>query len=528
MIEIRLVLGLLVAATALAYIARRIGIAYPIALTLGGLALGLVPNLPRVELPPELVFLLFLPPVLFAAGYTTPARDFKANLQPIAFLAVGLVLFTTVCVALVAAWLVPEMELPAAFALGAIVAPPDAVAATAIFRRLGVPRKVVTILEGESLVNDATALTAYRFAVLAAVSGTFSLGQAAISFVVISVGGIAIGVVVGWLLTEAWRRTQDPTLEIIISLLAPIAAYLPAEQLGVSGVLATVTAGLMAGRAGARVLSSEARLLGRGVWNVVIFLVNGLAFILIGLQLPAILGEQSGRSGVELLGLGAAISLVVIVTRLAWVIVTGRLRLVMARRRVGTGALEVHPSTRTPLVAGWAGMRGVVSLAAALSLPLTLGNGEPFPERNLILFLTFVVILVTLVGQGLSLPMLIRRLRLVEDGGAEREETRARQAAGEAALNVLAELELRWPGHRELVDQLRSQYEHRASHVETNGHGPADEQETELYEHRQIRRAVIDAEREAVILLRDDGVISDAVLRVIERDLDLEELRMEA
>jgi CPA1 family monovalent cation:H+ antiporter len=291
--EIRLVLGLLVAATALAYIARRVGISYPIALTLGGLALGLVPNLPRVELPPELVFLLFLPPVLFAAGYLTPARDFKANLQPIAFLAVGLVLFTTVCVALVVSALVPGMGLPAAFALGAIVAPPDAVAATAIFRRLGVPRKVVTILEGESLVNDATALTAYRFAVLAAVTGAFSLGEAAISFLGISVGGIAIGLVVGRLITEAWRRTQDPTLEIIISLLAPIAAYLPAEQLGVSGVLATVTAGLMAGRASARVLSSEARLLGLGVWNVVLFLVNGLAFILIGLPSSRVARRRS-------------------------------------------------------------------------------------------------------------------------------------------------------------------------------------------------------------------------------------------
>jgi CPA1 family monovalent cation:H+ antiporter len=527
--EIRLVLGLLVAATALAYLARRVGIAYPIALTLGGLALGLVPGLPRVELPPEIVFLLFLPPVRFAAGYNTPARDFKANLQPIAFLAVGLVLFTTVCVALVAVALVPEMGLPAAFALGAIVAPPDAVAATAIFRRLGVPRKVVTILEGESLVNDATALTAYRFAVVAAVTGAFSLGQAATSFVVISAGGIAIGLVVGWLLTQAWRRTQDATLEIVISFLAPIAAYLPAEQLGVSGVLATVTAGIVAGRAGARVLSSEARLIGRGVWSVAIFLVNGLAFILIGLQLPAILGEQTGRSWVELLRLGIAISVVVVVTRLVWVAATGKLRLLMERRqRRESGAEVAHPAPRNALVAAWAGMRGVVSLAAALSLPLTLGNGEPFPERDLILFLTFVVILVTLVGQGLTLPLLIRRLGLMEDAGAEREETHARQAAGEAALNVLAELELRWPGHRELVDQLRSQYEHRASHVETDGHGPVDEQETELYEHRQIRRAVIDAEREAVIVLRDDGIISDAVLRVIERDLDLEELRMEA
>ena len=316
---IQLVLGLFVVAVALAFIARRIGVAYPILLVIGGLVLGFVPGVPPITLAPDLVFLLLLPPILFGAGYSTPIRDFKANARPIALLAVGLVLFTTVVVGLVTKALVPEMPLAAAFALGAIVAPPDAVAATAIFRRLGVPRRIVTILEGESLVNDATALIAYRFAVMAAVSGLFSPAEAGVSFVWVALGGVAVGVIVGVVLTEAWRRTTDPTLEIMLSLLAPFAAYLPAQSIGVSGVLAAVVAGLIAGRRAARALSPDARLLGRGVWDIVDFMINGFAFMLIGLQLPAILSNLAPRTAPQLIGLGVAISLTVILVRILWV-----------------------------------------------------------------------------------------------------------------------------------------------------------------------------------------------------------------
>ena len=265
---IELVLLLLVIAVALAFVARRIGVAYPIVLVLGGLALGLVlaavPNPPSVELPPEVVFILFLPPILFGAGYFTPIRDFKANLRPIGLLAVGLVLFTTVVVGVVAHALRPELGWAAAFAFGAIVAPPDAVAATAIFRRLGVAPRIVTILEGESLINDATALILYRAAIAALVPGAFSVIQAGAGFVLAATGGIAIGLLVGFALTYLWRRISDPTLEIVISLLVPFAAYLPAAALGVSGVLAVVTAGIIAGRHAARVLSPNARLMGTG------------------------------------------------------------------------------------------------------------------------------------------------------------------------------------------------------------------------------------------------------------------------
>ena len=322
---IELVMLLLVVATGLAYVGRRIGVAYPILLVLGGLVLGalgfaLAPDLlAEVQLEPDLVFLLFLPPILFGSGFSTPIRDLKANARPVALLAIGLVLFSTVVVGLLVGVLIPELRGGPAFALGAIVAPPDAVAATAILRRLGVPPRIVTILEGESLVNDGSALIAYRFAVAVAMGGAFSLLDASVSFVVVGIGGIIVGAVVGILVTSAWRRTGDPTLEIVLSLLAPLTAYLAAETLGLSGVLSTVTAGLIAGRKAARVLSPDGRLSGQGVWAVLIFLINSFVFMLIGLQLPIVLRGLSTRSASELIGLGAIVSVTVIVARIVWV-----------------------------------------------------------------------------------------------------------------------------------------------------------------------------------------------------------------
>lgn len=515
---IHLVLLLLVVATALAYLARRIGVPYPILLVLGGLVLGLVPGLPVVELEPELVFLLFLPPILFGAGFATPIRDFKANMRPILLLAVGLVLFTTLVVGVVVHALVPDMGWAAAFALGAIVAPPDSVAATAIFQRLGVPQRIVTILEGESLINDASALTAYRFAVAAALTGSFSLVEAGVSFVILGLGGIAVGIVVAALVTASWRRTGDPLLEIVVSLLAPVTAYLSAELLSTSGVLAAVTAGLIVGRTASRALSSEARLIGRGVWNVVIFLINGFVFILIGLQLPAVVAELE-RPLSEALGIALVVSLVVVVSRIVWVYPASYLpRWLSPSLR----ARDPYPPWQAVFVVSWAGLRGVVSLAAALAL---VGD---FPERNLIIFITFVVILVTLVGQGLSLPWLARTLGVTSAAGTNGEEATARARATEAGLARLAELEREYPDHVPLVRELRERYDHRASHEWQHQDGPRDEEELELLEHRRIRRSLLDAERDAVIQLRDDGVIGDEVLRVLERDFDLEELRMEA
>jgi monovalent cation/hydrogen antiporter len=484
--------------------------------------LGFLPGLPAIELDPDLVFLLLLPPILFGAGFSTPIRDFKANARPIALLAIGLVIFTTVVVGVVAQAVIPGLPAAAAFGLGAIVAPPDAVAATAVFRRLGVPPRVVTILEGESLVNDASAIILYRFAIAAAAGVAFSLAGAGVAFVVVGAGGILVGAVVGLVVTEAWRRTSDPTLEIMVSLLAPFAAYLPAEALGVSGVLATVVAGLIAGRRAARTLSPQARLMGQGVWNIVIYTINGFAFMLIGLQLPAITRELSAYTTTELVTWALVISATVIVARIAWVFPATYLpRWLSGKIR----ARDPAPPWKAVFVVSWAGMRGAVSLAAALALPLT---PTPFPERDLVIFLTFCVIVATLVGQGLSLPFVVRTLGVMAVTGPDAEEGRARLAATEAALNRLADLEVEYPTHKELIDNLRSRYEHEARHAGPDGDGPRDEEELELLEHKEIRDAVLEAELDAVIGLRDDGVIGDEVLARIQRDLDLESLRSSA
>lgn len=525
--EIELVLALLVAVAALAPLARATQVPYPILLVVGGLLLALIPAVPKVELGPDLVFLLFLPPLLYIAAFDTSIRDVRANLRPILSLAVGLVLATTAAVAVVVHALLPGLGWPAAFALGAIVSPPDAVAATAIFRGLGVPRRLVTVLEGESLFNDATALVAYQAALAATATATFSAPEAGLRFGIVGVGGVLVGLAVGRVI--AWLRghLDDPAVEITVSLLTPFAAYLPAEWIGVSGVLATVTAGLCVGWWAPRIMEPETRLRGRAVWDMVIFLLNGLVFILIGLQLSTILPALASRSLPFLVGLGLLISLVALLVRLGWVFVAAYLprSLAPARHRDGPA-----PPWQALVVVGWAGMRGVVSLATALALPLAM------PERPLLLFLTFCVILVTLVGQGLSLPWLVRALRVVDDGAGEHQELHARAVATQAAAARIEKLAAEWPTHLPLIDTLRAQYAHRVSHIGagvTDGAGRHEllddaAAEQELLEHRLIRRAVIDAERSAVLDLRRRGEINDEAWRRLERDLDLEALRMEA
>jgi monovalent cation/hydrogen antiporter len=520
-LAIELLFALLLAATFLAVVARKAGIPYPILLVLGGLAIGFIPNLPTVELAPDLVFLLFLPPILFAAGYFTSIRELKAFRRPILLLAIGLVTFTTLVVGAVTKALVPELPWAAAFALGAIVAPPDAAAATTIFQRLGVPRRTVTILEGESLLNDATALVLYRLAVVAAAGGSVSLVDAGQTFVVAAVGGIALGIVVGWITTKAVSRIDDPVFSVVVTFLAPLAAYLPAAQLELSGVLASVAAGIYVGRDAPRLLSSAVRVSGVAAWQILLFLINGTVFILLGLQLPGILAGLEDFSAGQLIGLAVAVSLATILARLVWVFPAAYIPRWL---NAGIREHEPRPTERNVFIVAWAGMRGVVSLAAALALPLT------FPERNLVIFLTFAVILATLVGQGLSLPLLIRALGIDDgDGAGQREEAYARYVTSEAALERLDGLATEWPGHLELIDRLRAQYEDRTRHAVSAKHPEQRDEaaEQELIEHRQIRMAVLAAERDALLTLRERGGIADEVHRVVEHDLDLEELRME-
>ena len=518
---VEVVLGLLVLVALLTVVARKIGIPYPILMTIGGVLLGLVPGLPKLQLAPDLIFLLFLPPLLFAAAFFTSPRELWLNIRPISLLAIGLVVATAGTVAVVFHALAPEVGWAAAFALGAIVSPPDAVAATAIAQRLGLPRRLVVILEGESLINDATALVLLGLALEAVRSGSFSVGLGALEFLWVSAGGVVIGLIVGWALIELERRLEDPPVAVIVSVLAPFAAWIAATSspIPVSGVLAVVTAGIVLGRAAPRILGSDVRVLASGVWQMLIFTLNGLVFILIGLQLPAILDSvRVGRSLGDIALTAGAVCAAVILARLVWVFPATYLPRWLIP---GLSARDPSPPPRVVLILGWAGMRGVVSLAAALALPTDV------PGRDLILLLTFAVILATLVGQGLTLPLLIRRLGIGDDGTAAHEELHAREASVMAALQRLDGLATEWPGHLELIDQMRGRFQHTTEHLEHDHEAGEVPMDQEQIEHAAIRTAVIDAQRLAVIDLRDRGVISDDAMRRVERELDLEELRAE-
>src|SRR5580692_5897594 len=373
---VEIFVSLLIAVAVIALLARKLHIPYPILFLIGGLLIGLLiglfPELPKVRLNPELVFLFFLPPLLFPAALFTSWRDFRANLRPISLLAIGLVLFTTVAVAFLAYYFM-DLPLATGFVLGAIISPPDAIAATAIADRLNVPRRIVTILEGESLVNDATALVAYRFAVVAVLSGSFSLAHASGQFFVVAIGGILVGLAVGWLAQQFHKRVDDAPIEITVSLLTPFAAYLLAERLKVSGVLAVVTAGLYLGRRMPELLTFKTRLQGGPVWEMVEFLLNGFVFILIGLQLPEVLHALSGHEIPihQLVWYALLISLAVILIRILWVFPATYLPRLLSKK---IHERDPYPSWRHVTIISWTGMRGVVSLAAALALPLTIQN----------------------------------------------------------------------------------------------------------------------------------------------------------
>ncbi len=539
--EIEAILVLLAAVAVLATLANRIEVPYPILLVLGGLVLGFVPGLPQVELEPDVVFLLFLPPLLYVSALFTSWRDFRANLRPISLLAVGLVLMTTCVVAAVAHWIMGFSWAPA-FVLGAIVSPTDAIAATSVAQRLGVPRRIVTILEGESLVNDATGIVAYRIAVAAVAVGTFSLWQAGLQFVVGALGGVAVGLAVGWLVIWGRRHVaNDPDIQNTISLLTPFAAYLLAEepshwawgQFGLpgdfafSGVLAVVTTGLYLGRYAPGVISPETRLQGYAFWELVTFLLNGLIFALIGLQLEGIverLSEDTTYSVVALVFYGALISLTVILVRFVWVFPATYVPRWLSRR---LRQRDPSPPPSQVTVIAWTGMRGVISLAAALALPLAIAGGAPFPERDLILFLTFCVILATLVVQGLTLPLLIRALGLEDDGSQEREEIKGRIEVANAALARIDELVLEEWVREDTAERVRGLYDYRRSRFAARYHGADDGIEERSAAYQRLMRDLLRAQRDTLIQLRNEGRIGDEVMHRIERDLDLEESRLE-
>jgi monovalent cation/hydrogen antiporter len=523
--EPELLLVLMVAMGGLSVLAGVVRVPYPIVLVLGGLVLGFVPGVPPALLQPDLVLVLFLPPLLYQAAFFSSPRDLRADARAITLLAVGLVLATMSAVAVTAHALVGGLPWAAAFALGAIVSPTDPLAATTIARRLGVPRRLVTVLEGESLVNDASALVAYRLAVAAVVAGGFALWEASVRFVAGAVGGVAIGLAVGWLIAEARRRIEDPVTEIVLSVVTGYAAYLPADGLGASGVLAAVTAGLYVGWRAPELASPSTRLLGFSFWEVLVYLLNAILFILVGLQLHPILSAVSGRSAAVLLGQTALVSAVVIATRLVWGFTVPYLVRALDRRPAQRAR---RVGARERLVAGWSGMRGAVSLAAALALPLQASTGQPFPQRDLIIFMTFGVILATLVGQGLSLPRLIRRLGLHRDDSEEQEELRGRLRATDAALVRLEELAGEEWTREDTVERMRGLYQFRRRRLKARGGYLDDDgaQDRSLAYQRLVRE-LLEAQRREIVRLRNQGEISNEVMHRIERDLDLEDARLE-
>src|SRR5262245_1902988 len=479
-----------------------------------------MPGVPRVEVAPDAILVLVLPPIVYVAAFFTPIRSFRADLGNIVSLAIGLVLASTFAVASIAMAIVPGMTLPIAIALGAIVSPPDEVAAQAVVERLAVPRRLIVLLQGENLLNDATALTIYRVALVTAALGTPILSWAPVGrFVLVALGGIASGLAIGWL--SAWVRSRitDTPVEITLSLLTSYAAYLPADMAGASGVLAAVTAGLYLGPRASGFTGSDLRLAIRPVWDMIVFLLNGIVFLLIGLQISAIVSGTSVSRLLVLVAQGLAVSLTLIVVRALWIY--GIRTWQRLRHSEPISLPEV-------IVLSWTGMRGVVSLAAALAVPLALPSGSPVPARDALIVITFTVILVTLVGQGVSLPFVIRAVHLAGDRGAWAEEQHARRELANRALQQIDDLYVKWPGHRPLLDQLKATYQDRGEHAEHLDQPPGSVAEQELVEHRQIRRAVIDVQRAAVLEMRDRGTIDDDVRRSIERELDLEEVRMEA
>ncbi len=522
-LTIEILVLLLGVAAAVAAVADRLKIPQAILLVLAGVMLALIPGLPPIELAPEVVLLLVLPPVIYSSAVAMNWREFRFNLRPISLLAFGGVIFTTLAVAVATRWLL-GFSWPIGFLVGAIVSPPDAVAPLAIARRMQLPRRILVILEGEGLANDAAALILFRFAVGAVSAGAFSFGQAAGMFILIIVGEILWGLGVGWFMLRLRRWIRDPRIEITLSILTPFLSYWPPEHLGGSGVLATLTVGLYISWNGFRLISAQTRLQGIFFWDFFIYLVEGIVFLVTGLQARTLINRIGAYAISDLIFSALVVSIVVVVARFIWIYPATYLPrwLFPSIRRK-----DPSPPWRWPFVLAFTGVRGIVSLAAALAIPFATASGQPFPERDLILFLTFSVILVTLVGQGLLLPLVIGALGLADVGRSERRDERAAECAvrREAIGAALGRLDL-LAGERglspSLVEPLRSQLRDRLLHVERSSDGNATHKAFSAL-HNEIERLLIAAERERANDLFCDNRLTDEARRRIERELDLRE-----
>src|SRR5881392_2783930 len=516
-----LILICLVAVALLAIVARKLRIPYPILLTIGGGVLALIPGLPAIHLDPKLVFNLFLPPLIYPAAVYTSWRDFRTNLRPIILLATVLVLVTMAATAYVFHSLV-GLPLAVGFVFGALISPPDAVAALSVTQNLRVPRKIIVILEGESLVNDATSFIAFRFAVAAVMTGTFSLSQASLRFVFVAAGGICVGLAVGWMATQVQKRLDDPPVQTMLSLLTPYVAFFSSQRLHVSGILAVVIAGMYYGWRAPQILSGRMRLQAVPVWEMVLFILNGILFMLIGLQLPQVVHTLAPGSAFRVTKLAVFVLLVIVLVRFFWMFAATYLPRFLSRsfRRK-----HRMPWQHTALIA-WTGMRGADSLAGALAIPFLLPTGEPFPGRNLILLLTFCVIFGTLVLQGLTLTPLVRWLGVVDDHVTEKEERLARLKANEAALARLEAIESSRRARHETVERLRTEYVDRIQQLRREvPHESVKRLFSEDFE--ELAREALQTERDTVLGLRNEEAINDQALRRIQRDIDLAEARLQ-
>ena len=524
------ILLLLLLVAVLAALAKRIGIPYPIILVIGGLCLSLVPYAPRVTLNPNVVFLIILPPLIFFAAFHTSWREFRRNLVSIFMLAFGLVGFTVFGVALATRWMLPDFDWPLGLVLGAVVATTDPISATATARRLGIPRRLTDLLEAESLVNDGSGLVALKFTaalVITGVTPTFTEGLGQLFYLITA--GIAVGMITGVIFDWIERNISEAPIEITISIAIPYIAYLAAEAAGCSGVMATIACGLFLGRRSSGYYSLHARIESFAVWRTIDFALNGVVFLVLGLQLPTILSEIRGFSMASLLAYAALFCAVVILLRLVWVFPSVWL-ISRLRSRFRSGLAEPF-SKRAAFIVGWSGMRGVLALAAAISLPEKLNSGGAFPHRNLIIFLTFCVIFTTLVLQGLSLPPLIRQLGLSGSTGTREEEETARREMISAALASLEHMRgENSPEQEEILDQIELHYQRRWALLEEeinqsseSVNGTVTREHVRQYE--AIERQLRAVERSVALKLRDENKIHDEVLRELERELDLLDAR---
>ena len=537
MVEFKIVILIMAILISLSAVAHKRKFPYPILLVIAGLIIGFMPGLPNLALDPDVVFVIILPPLLYDAASKTSWNEFRSSIRPISALAISLVFFTTVAVAVTAHYIIPGFTWPLAFVLGAVVSPPDAVAASGIIKGLGLNKRVITILEGESLVNDASALIAYRYAVAAVTTGTFVFWQAGLQFLLVAGMGILIGILTGYLFVLTLNRIHNnPIVETSFTLLAPFVAYLTAEHFHMSGVLAVVSTGLMISWRGPEVFSHRGRIRNRVVWDTVIFLLQGFVFIIIGLQLPTIIADLGTYPLTEILGYGLLISLVTILIRIIWVFGGAYWFKIFHAVKKETGAADdstdPDDTWKNVMVVAWTGTRGVISLAAALALPLVMEDGGAFPKRRSIIFLAFVVIFVTLVVQGLSLPLLIKWLKIKPQHNEGMEANELQLHLASSTLHFI-ETELQLPRNIKSQQQLKNKYEGEIQQLtkEIKRHKKAhrfnktieDVPPDELY---IAQVAISKFQRELLIKAHKEGEFSDTVIRQVEREMDLDDLKL--